>query len=380
MKIVLTIFEKVKPVFTGDGKLAAMKPLYEALENFFFGPPEKALVAPFGRDAVDLKRYMTMVIIGLMPCVLAAWYFYGLRIFAMILVSYMAGGVVEVAFACIRKEPIAEGFLVTGLIFPLVLPPMLPLWMVAVGVMAGVFIGKELFGGTGRNLFNPAILGRCFLALAYPGAMSANWTMPAHGITGRLFQYVPNADGDLLGRLVGFISNSKMLALDAVAQATPLGAAKAGKLVDMSHLVLGEIAGSIGETSGFLIICGGIFLLLTRVANWRTVAGSLISAVVLAGILHHVDSVRFAPAGWHLFAGGLLFGSFFMATDPVSSPSTNAGKWIYGILIGVITMLIRNFTGYVEGVTFAILLGNIIAPVLDEIVYSIRIRRLASEG
>jgi Na(+)-translocating NADH:ubiquinone oxidoreductase B subunit len=380
VKILLNIFEKVKPVFTEGGKLAVMKPLYEAMENFFFAPSEVTLASPFGRDAIDLKRYMSMVIIGLMPCVLAAWYFFGLRVLAMIMVSYMAGGVVEVAFAVIRKEPIAEGFLVTGLIFPLVLPPTLPLWMVAVGVMVGVFIGKELFGGTGRNLFNPAILGRCFLALAYPRAMSDNWIMPAHGITGRLLQYIPNADGDLLGRFVGFISNSKMLALDAVAQATPLGAAKAGELAEVSHLVLGEIAGSIGETSGFLIICGGIFLLLTRVANWRTVAGSLIAAFVMAAIFYRVDNVRFAPATWHLFAGGLLFGSFFMATDPVSSPITNAGKWIYGILIGVITMLIRNFTGYVEGVTFAILLGNIVAPVLDEMIYSIRIRRLASEG
>ena len=365
MKILLSIFEKVKPVFTEGGKLAAMKPLYEAMENFFFAPSAVTLTSPFGRDPLDLKRYMSMVIIGLMPCVLAAWYFFGLRVLAMIIVSYMAGGIVEVAFAVIRKEPIAEGFLVTGLVFPLVLPPTLPLWMVAIGVMAGVFLGKELFGGTGRNLFNPAILGRCFLALAYSKEMSSSWIEPAKGLTGRLFQYV---------------TASNLEEFDAVAKATPLGLAKAGELVDTSHLVLGEIAGSIGETSGFLIICGGMFLLLTRVANWRTVAGSLISAFVLAGIFHHVNADRFAPATWHLFAGGLLFGSFFMATDPVSSPITNAGKWVYGILIGVITMLIRNFTGYVEGVTFAILLGNIAAPVLDEIVYSIRIRRLASEG
>jgi Na+-transporting NADH:ubiquinone oxidoreductase subunit B len=210
--------------------------------------------------------------------------------------------------------------------------------------------------------------------------MTGTWTSPAPGITGRLFQYVPNADGDLLGRFVDFISNSKMIPLDAVAQATPLGAAKAGELTDLLNLVLGNVAGSIGETSGLLIIGGGVFLLLTRVGNWRTVVGSLVSAFLLAAIFYKTDNARFAPATYHLFAGGLLFGCFFMATDPVSSPATNAGKWIYGILIGTITMLIRNFTGYVEGVTFAILLGNITAPVLDEIVYSIRIRRLASEG
>ena len=177
-----------------------------------------------------------------------------------------------------------------------------------------------------------------------------------------------------------YIDNFHILELDAVAKATPLGAAKAGILTDTSHLVIGEVAGSIGETSGLLIIFGGLFLLLTRVANWRTVLGSLGAAFLMAFILHHIDAVKFAPATWHLFAGGLLFGSFFMATDPVTSPITGAGKWVYGILIGVLTMLFRNFTGFVEGVTFAILLGNIVAPLLDKMVYNIRIKRLASEG
>jgi Na(+)-translocating NADH:ubiquinone oxidoreductase B subunit len=355
----------VKPVFTEGGKLSAMEPLYEAMESFFFAPSEVTLTSPFGRDPLDLKRYMSMVIIALLPCVFVGVFCYGLRVLAMIMVSYIAGGIVEVAFAVIRKEPIAEGFLVTGLIFPLILPPTLPLWMVAIGVMVGVFLGKELFGGTGRNLFNPAILGRCFLALAYSREMSFNWVKPAHGITGRLLQYVTNSNAE---------------ELHAITQSTPLSLAKAGELTDLSKLVIGEVAGSIGETSGLLIIFGGAFLLLTRVANWRTVAGSLISAFALAGIFHYMDAERFAPAMWHLFAGGLLFGSFFMATDPVSSPSTNAGKWIYGALIGVLVILFRNFTGYVEGVMFAILLGNIAAPVLDKIVYSIRIRGLAREG
>ena len=384
MKIIYNIFQKVKPIVTKDGMFGYMEPLYGALESFFFGPAEKTLVAPFGRDALDLKRYMTMVIIGLLPCVVAGVYFFGLRILAIIAVSYMAGGLVEVAFAVIRKEPIAEGFLVTGLIFPLILPPTVPLWMVAAGVIFGVIIGKELFGGTGRNLFNPAIIGRCFLALAYPAAMSGNWTIPAHGVTGRILQYVPNAEGDWLARGIDYVTHLfgdfSILELDAVAKATPLGAAKAGTLLDTSQLVIGEVAGSIGETSGLLIIFGGLFLLLTRVANWRTVAGSLGAAFLMAFILHHVDAVKFAPATWHLFAGGLLFGSFFMATDPVSSPITNGGKLMYGMMIGVITILIRNFTGYVEGVTFAILLGNITAPIFDEIIFNIRLRRLASEG
>jgi Na+-transporting NADH:ubiquinone oxidoreductase subunit B len=262
----------------------------------------------------------------------------------------------------IRKEPIAEGFLVTGLIFPLILPPTTPLWMVAIGCMFGVFVGKEIFGGTGRNLFNPAIVGRCFLALAYPAAMSSSWVEPGHGVMGRLLQYVSSSN------------------VEAITSATPLIHAKQGIFEGTSHLVMGlDISGCLGETSGLMVICGGVLLLLTKVANWRTVVSILASAAVFEAILHAVDAERYAPAVWHLFAGGLLFGAFFMATDPVSSPSTNEGKWVYGILIGVITILIRNFSGYVEGVMFAILLGNIAAPIIDEMVFSVRLRMLKNE-
>jgi Na(+)-translocating NADH:ubiquinone oxidoreductase B subunit len=363
VKILLKIFEKISPMFEEGGKLAMMKPLYEAVENFCFAPSAKAQFAPFSRDPLDIKRYMTMVIIGLMPCVIASIYFFGLRVIPMIIISYMAGGAVEVAFAIIRKEPIAEGFLVTGLIFPLVLPPATPLWMVALGCAFGVFVGKEVFGGTGRNLFNPAIVGRCFLVLAYPEVMSKSWVKPGQGITGRLLEYVSSAD------------------VDAITAATPLVEAKHGLgLEGMSHVFMGlDIAGSLGETSALMILGGGIFLLLTKVANWRTVVSILGSAVILEGILHAVNPDQYAPAMWHLFAGGLMFGAFFMATDPVSSPSTNEGKWIYGILIGVIVILIRNFSGYVEGMMFAILLGNIAAPIIDEMVFSIRLRLLKNE-
>jgi Na+-transporting NADH:ubiquinone oxidoreductase subunit B/electron transport complex protein RnfD len=293
--------------------------------------------------------------------VAAALYFFGLRVIPMIIVSYIAGGVVEVVFAVIRKEDINEGFLVTGLIFPLVLPPTTPLWMVAVGCAFGVFVGKEIFGGTGRNLFNPALVGRCFLVLAYPAAMSASWVKPGHGITGRLMEYISSTN------------------VEAMTSATPLIEASKHGLEDMSHLVLGSVAGCIGETSSLMIICGGIFLVLTKVANFRSVVGALAAAFAFQAILHGVNPEAYAPALWHLFAGGLLFGAFFMATDPVSGPSTNEGKWVYGILIGVITILIRNFSGYVEGVMFAILLGNIAAPIIDEVVFNARIRMLRNE-
>lgn len=361
MKILLRLFKKVRPVFEDDGKLSPMKPLYEAMENFFFAPDSRTLHPPFSRDPLDIKRYMSMVIIALLPCVAASIYFFGLRVIPMIIVSYMAGGAVEVAFAVIRKEPIAEGFLVTGMIFPLVLPPTTPLWMVAVGCAFGVFVGKEIFGGTGRNLFNPAIVGRCFLALAYPAAMSSSWIKPGTGLTGRVLQYVTGSD------------------VEAITSATPLIGAKQGMFADTLNLAIGNISGCIGETSGVLILCGGIFLLLTKVANWRTVVSILVSAALFAAILHASNPQQYASPVWHLFAGGLLFGAFFMATDPVSSPSTNEGKWVYGILIGAVTILIRTFSGYVEGMMFAILLGNIAAPIIDEVVFSIRLRMLKNE-
>jgi Na(+)-translocating NADH:ubiquinone oxidoreductase B subunit len=285
----------------------------------------------------------------------------------MIIVSYAAGLTVEVIFAMVRKEGINEGFFVTGILWPLILPPNLPLWMVALGVAFGVLIGKELFGGTGRNVFNPALVGRCFLSLAYPKTMAASWVEPSH---------------ELIGGLMTWITPS----LDAVSGATPLALANRGEMGSIAHMLLGSVSGSAGETSAILIILGGIFLLFTRVASWRTVVSILGSFVILTGALILGGAATyplpglFGPIMWHLFAGGLLFGAFYMATDPVTGPTTNAGKWFYGIIIGSTTVLIRNFTGYVEGVTFAILLGNIVAPILDVIVVGIRIRRLKNEG
>lgn len=362
MKILLRLVEKTRPHFEEGGKFHALLPVYDAIEHFLFAPGTTTTTAPHVRDPLDLKRFMSMVIISLVPCIAAGLYFFGLRFILLIIVSYVAGLSVEAAFSIVRKEPINEGFFVTGFLFPLIMPPAVPLWMVALGVAFGVVVGKELFGGTGRNLFNPALVGRCFLALAYPAQMSGSWIKPGTEVTGRLLQYV---DGS---------------SVDAVTSATPLALAKAGEYASGAHLFVGSVSGSIGETSAMAIIAGGVFLLLTRVANWRTVASILISFTALAAILHHAQPDQYGPALWHLCAGGLLFGAFFMATDPVTGPVTSGGKWIYGALIGVITVLIRNFTGYVEGVTFAILLGNIFAPILDEMVFAVRLRRLKVEG
>jgi len=346
MKLVGNLLDRFRPLFRKGSPLAPFKPVFDAADAFFFSPAAHTGAAPHARAPLDIKRFMSMVIVALLPCLLASFYFFGWRVLAVIIVSYAAGGAIEVLFAVVRKEEINEGFLVTGLVFPLILPPGIPLWMVAVGCAFGVLVGKELFGGTGRNLFNPALVGRCFLAIGYPRPMSGSWIEPGAGLLGRLTQYVARAD--------------------AVSAATPLAAAKQGQLTGLWDLFTGHVLGSIGETSALAILIGGGFLLVTRVANWRTVAGILLSFAVLAGILHAADPV--------------LFGAFFMATDPVTSPITSGGKWAYGIVIGVVTVLIRNLTGYVEGMMFAILLGNICAPLMDEVAIRMRLRRLADEG
>jgi Na+-transporting NADH:ubiquinone oxidoreductase subunit B/electron transport complex protein RnfD len=356
MKWLLAALERARPSFEEGGKLRALKRVFDATESFLFSPPDTAQAAPYVRDPLDVKRFMSVAIVSLLPCTAAALYFFGLRVLAIIAVSYAVGGTVEVLFAVVRKEPINEGFLVTGLIFPLVMPPAIRLWMVGVGVAFGVLVGKELFGGTGRNLFNPALVGRCFLAIGYPVAMSAAWIKPGGGVLGRVMQYVGAAQAD------------------AITSATPLVAAKQQTWASLQDLFLGRVAGSIGETSALAILVGGTFLLATGVANWRTVAGVLISFGLGQAVLHRVDPGAFGPALWHLCAGGLLFGAFFMATDPVTSPSMSGAKWAYGAIIGIVTVLIRNLTGYVEGVMFAILLGNICAPLLDEIVIRARMR------
>ncbi|MEW5816018.1 MAG: RnfABCDGE type electron transport complex subunit D [Spirochaetota bacterium] len=361
MKIVSAFLNKIRPLFEKGGRFYRLWPVFQALDNFLFLAPGINKKAPFGRDPLDVKRFMSMVILALLPSFVASIYFFGWRVLLMLLVSYAAGGIVEVLFAVIRKEEINEGFLVTGFIFPLILPPGLPLWMVAVGVAFGVFIGKEIFGGTGRNIFNPALVGRCFLSFGYPATMASGWIKPAQGgwggITAPVLLKIP----------------------DAATSATPLILIKSGPSPSLMDLFLGKTAGSAGETSALAILLGGVLLLIIGIANWRTVAATVISFLALSGILHAIAPAAVNEPLYNLLSGGILFGAFFMATDPVTSPITQAGKWVYGILIGSVTVLIRGFAGYVEGVTFAILFGNICAPLIDEVVIRLRIRRYARE-
>ena len=371
MRWLLRIIDRLRPMFREGGRLKVFRPFFDGTEFFFFSPGTRASIAPHVRDPLDLKRYMAPAIFGVLPCALAAVYFFGLHMLAMIVVSYVAGLSTEVVFAMVRKEDINEGFFVTGIMFPLVLPPGLPLWAVAAGVIFGVVVGKELFGGTGRNLFNPALVGRCFLSLSYAKVMAGSYLVPG------AVEWSISSEGfwDTLSRWYVSVD-----AVDAVSSATPLAAAKGGTFEPVLNLLWGNVSGSAGETSAVAILIGGCFLLLTRVGNWRTVAGVLGSFAALGALLHQVHPQVFAPVGWHMLAGGLLFGAFFMATDPVTSPVTNGGKWMCGIVIGAAVVLIRNLTGYVEGVMFAILLGNIVAPILDEMVIRLRLRRLAHEG
>lgn len=355
------MMDRMRPLYQPGGKLRVLWPLFQAADNFFFSHIEETAHAPHGRDPLDVKRYMSLVIVALMPAFLASLYFFGPRVILIFAVSYAAGGIVEVLFAIVRKEDINEGFLVTGFIFPMIVPPGVPLWMVAVGVVFGVLVGKEVFGGTGRNPFNAALVGRCFLAFGYPSHMTATWLPPG-----------PE-------KWLQFPTCLSAVSPDAVTTATPLGLAKSGTATSALDLLLGNVAGSVGETSSLAILLGAVFLVAVGVANWRTIAGGMAGLVLCAGILHAAVPARVAPVVFQVLAGGWMFGIVFMATDPVTGPVTLSGKWVYGILIGVLTVLIRSFSGFVEGAMFAILFANICAPLIDEVVIRIYMHRLTRE-
>lgn len=362
MKPVSHLLKRLKPLFDEGGRLRPLWPVFEAADNFFFSHIEETKHTPHGRDPMDVKRYMSIVVLALIPALLAALHFFGPRILLMLAVSYAAGGLVEVLFAVVRKEEINEGFLVTGFIFPLILPPGLPLWMVAVGIIFGVLVGKEVFGGTGRNLFNAALLGRCFLLLGYPAAMSAAWVTPKPGGWMHWMEALPGVPAD------------------AITGATPLMLAKNGSMTPLWDLFIGQTPGCAGETSILAILIGALILAGLRIASLRTILGCVLSFSLLGAILHWTTPDRVNPLSFNLLAGGFLFGAVFMATDPVTGPLTNTAKWFHGIIIGSVTLLIRSFSGYVEGAMFAILLGNICAPLLDAIVIRNNARRCARES
>jgi RnfABCDGE-type electron transport complex D subunit len=361
MKWLSDLFDSFRPQFEKRGNLAFLKPLYEAIEFIFFYPPARTATAPHVRDPLDIKRYMSIVIVALLPSICASIWFFGPRILLMILVSYAVGGLVEVIFACVRKTEIHEGFFVTGILFPLILPPATPLWVVAVGIFFGVFFGKEVFGGTGHNIFNPALVGRLFITISFPTILTSGWTAP--------------------GAWRG--------AVDAVSSATPMALVKTqGVLTPATDLLMGIPSGSVGETFRLGIIVGGIFLMLTRVSNWRVPVSYLASVFIfafLAGLFGWAPASAegsvsaFSFGLFNLLGGSVLFGAMFMSCDPVTSPFTVPGKFIFGIGCGLLTVLIRVFSGYVEGVMFSIVIMNAFTPLIDHVVISLRYKGVETQ-
>lgn len=325
-----------------------IKPAAVAIDYFLKGTEEVTFNGPHILDGIDIKRFMIFAVIALLPSAFSAMYRYGIKAFLMIFFSYLVGVSVEWVVAIVKKTEIHEGIFVTCMIYPLTLPPTIPLWMLAVGIAFGVFFGKEVFGGTGHNIFNPALVGRLFITIAFPFYMASNWADPALKST-------------------GFMS---MDFTDAITSATPLVSLKAGMIPDYTvwQLLMGAAPGSMGETFRLGIIIAGIWLLWTKVSNWRTVVPYLTTVVVLSGILHIFMPTQVAAPIYQLLAGGLLYGAFFMATDPVSSPFTNWGKIIYGMGLGILTVVIRSFSGYTEGVMFSIILMNAFGPLIDSYV------------
>ncbi len=382
--------------FEKGGRFEKWYPLYEAFDSFLFGSNQKTRIAPHVRDSIDLKRIMTTVLISLLPCTVMALWNTGYQansiiaslglaapdgwrgsIMAMVgcdphslisnvvhgalyflpvyIVTMLVGSFWEGIFNITRGHEFSEAFLVTGLLFSLSLPPTIPLWQVAVGISFGLVFAKEVFGGVGRNFMNPALASRAFIYFAYPAQMTGDtvWT-----------------------------------AVDSVSSATPLAqfaASQPGKALENLDVTwvqtfLGNIPGSMGETSTLACLFGAAVLLITGIAPWRVMASTLIGAVVCSAIFYFQGSATnplySIPPHWHLVMGGLAFGLVFMATDPVSAAHTNLGQWLYGLLIGVLVILIRVANpAFPEGIMLAILLGNVFAPLFDYFVIQANIKR-----
>ncbi len=390
--------DRAGPLFGEGGRLSRLHPLYEAVDTVLYSPPDVARAAPHARDAIDLKRVMGIVVLALVPCIVMALYNTGyqaqyaiaqgaaplddwrtalyvssglpfdytnpflcalhgaLYFFPVLLVAFVSGLGVEILFAAVRRHEVSEGFFVTGTLIPLILPPTIPLWQVAVGTVFGVVFAKEVFGGTGMNFLNPALVVRAFLFFAYPAWISGDQVWIA----------------------------ADLLRADAVSGATPLAqaAASPGALegVSWTQAFVGLIPGSMGETSVLACLMGAALLLVTRLGSWRTMAGVTLGTFFMAVTLNLVGSdsnPMFAvPFHWHIVLGGWALGTVFMATDPVSSAFTDAGKWWYGIGIGVLCILIRAVNpAYPEGMMLAILFMNMLAPLIDHFVVRSHVRR-----
>lgn len=398
MKFLFDFMDKnIAPLFEKGGKFEKLYPLFEAGDTFARTPGDVTEGAPHVRDSIDQKRLMIFVIYALLPCLFFGIWNAGnqfniannvqdatfttdlLRGSAMVLpivfVSYLVGGLWEVLFALVRKHEINEGFLVTGMLFPLVLPPTMPLWQVAVGISFGIVIGKEIFGGVGYNILNPALTARAFLFFAYPAQISGDKV------------WVGTAKTALDNSILGTVAEN----VDGVTQATPLAiaaAAEGGQSAvtalneagfSLANMTIGNISGCIGSTSVIAILMGLGFLLLTGIASWRIIISGIVGCFATGALFNALPLenafAELAPV-YHLVMGGFLFGIVFMATDPVSAAATDVGKLIYGFLIGALTVLIRVANpAYPEGAMLAILFMNVMAPLIDHFVVQSHIKK-----
>ena len=364
------LLDKVEEKILSNEKLKRFHPLHDALDTFLYSTNAETDNAPYVRDAVDLKRTMILVVLALLPAFFFGTYnvglqspdvinkdflncfIYGLKIvLPMYLVVFTVGGLFEALFAVIRGHEINEGFLVTGFLIPLTMPPTIPLWMLAIATIFGVVIGKEIFGGTGYNIFNPALTARAFLFFAYPSHMSGNkpWIAP----------------------------------LDGLSQATPL--LEKSSNLELSYswwdMFYGYIPGSVGETSTLAVLIGAAILLVTGIGSWRIMLSTCIGLLFTSLSLNQLSGVSDNPmitltAVEHFVMGGFAFGMVFMATDPVSSAQTNKGRWMYGLLIGFMATIIRCINpAYPEGMMLAILFANGFAPLFDYSVLQSHIKK-----
>jgi Na+-transporting NADH:ubiquinone oxidoreductase subunit B len=395
MKRFRSFLDRMEPLFVPGGRLERYHALFEMVDTLFYSPPDVARTSPHIRDAIDLKRVMIIVVFAVTPCALIGMWntgfqantamaalgvsgiegwrgmlmpllgagydpqsFYDcfvqglLYLLPIYAVTMAAGGIWEVIFAGVRNHEINEGFFVTSLLYTLILPATIPLWQVAVGISFGVVIGKEVFGGTGKNFLNPALVGRAFLYFAYPVQIS----------------------GDAVWTAVDGFSGATALGISAIEGMNGIFASG----LTWSQAFLGQMQGSLGETSALACLLGAAFLIYTRIASWRIMvavfAGLIIPSLLFSG--ESANPMMSMPWHWHIVVGGFAFGAIFMATDPVSSAQTNAGKWVFGLLIGFMTWLIRVINpAFPEGIMLAILFANIFAPVIDHFVIRANVKR-----
>ena len=374
--------DEVKPLFEKGGKFERWYFAFEAGETFLFSPKDTTKnVGVQVRDAMDMKRLMITVVLSMVPCLifgminvgrqhfwatgqegdlLAELLIGAQRVLPIVIVSYAVGLGIEFAIATIRRHPINEGFLVTGMLIPLILPPTIPLWQVAMATAFAVVLGKEAFGGTGMNVLNVALTARAFLYFAYPTDMSGDVWVYSGGQA--MVDGYTGATPLSIGAEV--VSSGANIAQEFASY----GQGWADGLFSFGNLFMGWIPGSIGETSVLMCLIGAGILVFTGAGSWKIIAGVFGGAFVMASLMQLMGANEFMlmPAQYHLVIGGLAFGAVFMATDPVTAAQTEIGKWYYGILIGVMTVIIRVWNpAYPEGIMMAILLMNVFAPLID---------------